>query len=395
MRQTAENSAHNPPGPDSSSWIAWVRRLSAAPIVGAIIALATCVQTPAQEPAPRPMSALFAGTAASLPSLLSPSRAPGGDVPTAVPVVADPASTPAPPTLEEPEDQGPEDLDADPADDPPDDESPIDPLEIEPPTVAERLQEVFWTVPEDLSLEAVASKWGHKSGVLAELNPELTALDGALPAGTRLRVYKYDVEKPTLSMGSPNRGKLRNGMPLPEGPAWRLRVHRPRTYGAVHTINALVQAFEAWGSKYPDGPKLRIGEISRRTGGRVPPHSSHRSGRDIDIGYIFRGIDDGEHRWKYMNVRNFDAEKNWALVQALVETGQVQTIYISKKLQKLLHKEAQKHLDDAQLAALFEYPHTSESPHALIQHWRGHANHMHVRFKCEPGNRRCRARHRG
>lgn len=382
MSQTADNSA---------SWNSWVRRVSALPLVGAIIALATCVQTPSQEVAPQPMQALFAGTAASLPMLLNPTRAPAADLPTAVPVGV--ASAPA--TPEEPDEMdGPEDLDADPLDDPSDDEAPLDPLEVEMPTVADRLQEVFWTVPEDLSLEAVAGRWGHKAGVLAELNPELTAL-GPLPAGTRVRVYKYDPEKPTLSVGSPNRGKLRNGMPLPEGPAWRLRVHRPRTYGAVHTINALVQAFETWGSKYPDGPKLRIGEISRRTGGRVPPHSSHRSGRDIDIGYIFHGIDDGEHRWKYMNVRNFDAEKNWALVQALLETDQVQTIYISKKLQKLLHKEAAKHLDEAQLAALFEYPHTPQSPYATIQHWRGHANHMHVRFKCEPGNRKCRARHHG
>ena len=163
----------------------------------------------------------------------------------------------------------------------------------------------------------------------------------------------------------------------------------------AYTIAALVDAFEVYGRRYPDGPKIRVGEIAKRNGGRVPPHSSHRSGRDIDIGYIFHGIDDGEHRWKYMNVHNFDAEKNWALIQAILDTGEVQTIYIAKKLQKLLHKEAAKHLGEAELAALFEYPRTAESPNAKIQHWRGHANHMHVRFKCEPGNRRCRARHHG
>ncbi|HEY8376232.1 MAG TPA: penicillin-insensitive murein endopeptidase, partial [Nannocystis sp.] len=260
-------------------------------------------------------------------------------------------------------------------------------------SIEERLREIYWTVHETTSIEALASAWGTKVSILTELNPEVRPGD-RIPAGTRLLVYRHDPENPPQSIGSPNRGKLRNGMPLPEGPGWRLRVHRPRTYGTVPTISALVEAFEDFYNRYPDGPKIRVGELARRTGGRVPPHRSHRTGRDIDIGYIFRGIDDGEHRWQYMNVHNFDAEKNWALIQELLETGKVQTIYISKKLQKLLHKEAQKHLSEEQLAALFEYPRTPQSPYATIQHWRGHSNHMHVRFICEPGNRRCRAKSR-
>ena len=104
------------------------------------------------------------------------------------------------------------------------------------------------------------------------------------------------------------------------------------------------------------------------------------------------GDDNGEDRWRYMNERNFDAEKNWYLIQEILNSGKVQTIYVSKKLQKLLHREAAKTLPETELAALFEYPRTEQSPHAVIQHWKGHHNHMHVRFQCEPGNRRCRAR---
>lgn len=360
MRDAADN--HLSPRPLRA------RRLSVLAFLGAVLGLATCVETPAQAPAPRPMQAVLAAGAAPSPQ----SRAVAEEVPTAVPVPAQPAVDPV----------------AEPA--------PSSDLELEPaPRVAvdERLHEIFWTAPEDTTADSLAAKWGLKVGILAELNPGV-ASGTRIASGTRLRVYKYDPERPTMSVGSPNRGKLKNGMPLPEGPAWRLRTHRPRTFGTAPTIAALVDAFETYGERYPDGPKIRVGEIARRNGGRVPPHSSHRSGRDIDIGYIFRGIDDGEHRWKYMNVRNFDAEKNWALIEAILATDQVQTIYISKKLQKLLHKEAAKHLDEAQLAALFEYPLTPQSPHAKIQHWRGHSNHMHVRFQCEPGNRRCRARHR-
>ena len=251
--------------------------------------------------------------------------------------------------------------------------------------------EVFWTATEPKSVQQLSLDWGLKLQALTELNPEITATD-TLAAGTKLRVYQYDPDAPPQSIGTPNKGKLKNGMPLPEGEAWRLRPVRRRAYGTEITVTALVQAFEAYGQQFPDGPKIRVGEIAKRTGGRVSPHASHRSGRDVDIGYVFHGSDNGEDAWRYMNERNFDAAKNWYLIQEILNSGQVQTIYVSKKLQKLLHREAAKSLPEAELAALFEYPRTEQSPTAVIQHWKGHHNHMHVRFQCEPGNRRCRAR---
>lgn len=251
--------------------------------------------------------------------------------------------------------------------------------------------EVFWTATEPKTVQQLALAWGLKLDALTRLNPELEPT-ATLAAGTRLRVYQLNPDAPPQSIGSPNRGKLKNGMPLPEGDAWRLRPVRRRAYGTQITVTSLVQAFEAYGQQFPDGPKIRVGELAQRTGGRVAPHASHRSGRDVDIGYVFRGDDNGEDRWRFMNERNFDAEKNWYLIQEILNSGQVQTIYVSKKLQKLLHKEAAKTLPETELAALFEYPHTEQSPHAVIQHWKGHHNHMHVRFQCEPGNRRCRPR---
>lgn len=260
-------------------------------------------------------------------------------------------------------------------------------------TEAAALGEVFWTAREPKSVQQQASEWGLKYSDLLSLNPELTE-DAVLPEGARLKVYQHDPENPPQSIGSPNRGKLRNAMPLPEGDAWRLRPVRRRAWGTHLTVTSLVEAFEAYGEHFPDGPKIRVGELAKRSGGRISPHASHRSGRDVDIGYVFRGDDDGEDRWRFMHERNFDAEKNWFLIQEILASGNVQTIYISKKLQKLLHKEAAKTLPPEQLAALFEYPRTDQSPHATLQHWKGHHNHMHVRFQCEPGNRRCRSRGR-
>ncbi len=253
------------------------------------------------------------------------------------------------------------------------------------------IREVYWTATEPKTPQQLALAWGVKLTTLTELNPGLEP-DKPLDEGTALMVFSYDAEAPPQSIGSPNRGKLRNGMPLPEGEAWRLRPFRRRAFGTYTTVDSLVAAFEAYGGQFPDGPKIRVGELAKRTGGRVSPHVSHRSGRDVDIGYIFRGDDNGEDRWRYMHEQNFDAEKNWFLVHELLKSGQVQTIYMSKRLQKILHREAAKVLSEDELAQTFEYPRTAQSPHATIQHWRGHHDHMHVRFKCEPGNRRCRPR---
>ncbi len=265
-------------------------------------------------------------------------------------------------------------------------------LTVPPPkSDLSRIHEVYWTAPEPKTPGQLASDWGIKFGTLMHLNPDLDP-DQRLDGGTKLLVYKHDPDHPPQSIGSPNRGKLRNGMPLPEGDSWRLRPMRRRAYGTHTTVAVLVDAFEAYGATYPDGPKIRMGEIAKRTGGRVSPHASHRSGRDVDIGYISKGNDDGTDRWRHMSERSFDAEKNWMLISEILKSGQVQTIYVSRKLQKLLHREAAKTLSPQELAETFEYPRTSESGKAKLQHWRGHHNHMHVRFRCEPGNRRCRAR---
>jgi murein endopeptidase len=266
-------------------------------------------------------------------------------------------------------------------------------LTTTPAPARPRIDEVFWTAREPKTAQQLALDWGLNLATLTELNPDV-APDALLAEGQRLRVYRFDPEHPPQSIGSPNRGKLRNGMPLPEGESWRLRPVRRRAYGTHTVVTALVDAFESYGQAFPDGPKIRVGELAKRTGGRVSPHASHRSGRDVDIGYIFRGDDNGKDRWRNMTERNFDAEKNWHLIREIIASGHVQTIYVSKKLQKLLHREARKTLSEPELAALFEYPRTEQSPHATIQHWRGHHDHMHVRFACEPGNRRCRARGR-
>lgn len=254
----------------------------------------------------------------------------------------------------------------------------------------ERLAAIYWTVPEGgATTDLLAANWGL-GRTFFTLNPDL-APGTKVDAGTKVKVYAADPVTPTKSIGHPNRGRLQQGMPMPEGDAWRLRPNRRRAFGTHKTISTLVKAFEAYGERFPDAPAVRVGEIASRRGGRAKPHASHRTGRDVDLGYIGLGEDDGEVRWKRMGKESLDVEKTWFLVHEMIKSGNVDTIFISSRLQRLLYKEAKAQgLSDDELQRIFQHPRHAESPRAIIKHWRGHVNHMHVRFRCEAWNGRCR-----
>ncbi|MCH9682440.1 MAG: penicillin-insensitive murein endopeptidase [Deltaproteobacteria bacterium] len=254
---------------------------------------------------------------------------------------------------------------------------------------------VHWTVAQDESVESVAGRWGMKTRELRRLNPDLRGLP-RVHAGVSLLVYERDEERPTRSIGAPNSGRLQSGMPLPEGRYWQLRERRTRTFGAENSIRAMVTAFNAYGEAFEDAPPVLVGEISSRRGGRADPHRSHRTGRDVDLGYILKpreGATEEERRkWKRANPDNFDVERNWALIQALVETGEVQQIFVSVRLQRLLKPVAREQLSPEDFARYFRVPGADRERMPILKHWDGHRDHMHVRFRCEDGNARCRSR---
>ncbi|MFO0635505.1 MAG: penicillin-insensitive murein endopeptidase [Nannocystaceae bacterium] len=258
------------------------------------------------------------------------------------------------------------------------------------PTPPDELDVVHWTVEQRTRLDEVASNWGMWPEDLRELNPALGEPEW-IEAGTSLVVHVTDRRKPTQSVGAPNKGHLLRGIPLPEGPHWQLREHRPRAFGSRTTIRALLDAMRAYGAADPQAPALRVGELSRRSGGRIEPHVSHRSGRDVDIGYVMRGpVGKDERFWRTATPKNLDVARTWAFVQALLDTGEVQQIFISSKIQKLLAREARKTLPPEQVALIFSAVNRDPKIHTLVRHEHGHRDHMHVRFVCEAGNLRCR-----
>jgi len=271
------------------------------------------------------------------------------------------------------------------------DRSADEPVSGDVPGSPALLKTVSWTVPEPMKVETLAQKWGLREAKLRELNPQLEGRATVQP-GDELVVFTWQSDQTTESIGAPHRGRLAHGIPMPEGTPWRLRDRRIRAYGAVGTVRSLVQAFTAYGEIHPDGPPIHVGELSYRKGGRAWPHRSHRTGRDVDIGYIMQPGVLGERHWARADEKTLDVERTWTLIKALGETGRVQRMFISSRLQKVLKKYARTVETDEVLGQYFRTPGAGPAQRYLITHENGHRDHLHVRFRCDAADRRCRGR---
>lgn len=179
----------------------------------------------------------------------------------------------------------------------------------------------------------------------------------------------------TASIGRPYQGKLKNGIPFPrEFSGYQLRAEN-HTYTTPEVVGALLDAFEGVHQQYPDTCDLYIGDFSLKDGGWINHHRSHQNGRDVDLGMYAKGntyLD----RFILMNRTNLDVPKTWRLVENILRSQKVQYIFLDRNIQRLLYDYAlSRGQSQAFLDRLF-----GNTKGAVIQHLRGHRDHMHVRF---------------
>lgn len=171
-----------------------------------------------------------------------------------------------------------------------------------------------------------------------------------------------------LSIGFAGAGRLVNGVPFPEGPLWTI-LDPSRAYTTEEIVEYLSAAIAEVNDAFDETPRLRIGHISRKGGGRLRPHSSHQAGRDVDL--CFYELEKPTARGD-----RFDLPRNWALLRALVTNGDVQFILVDKRLQKKLFEYAVSIGEDREwLDSLFR-----AGPESLMIHARRHRDHFHVRY---------------
>ncbi len=174
----------------------------------------------------------------------------------------------------------------------------------------------------------------------------------------------------------------------PSGLGWRCKSRN--NYGTAETVAILRWAFAQVARRFPGTVPVVVGDLSRRGGGRLRPHHSHRSGRDVDIGYYAR--DNRPLRgFERMSEETLDADKTWYLLERLLASGQVEYIFVDYELQGALYDAARRAgWPQAALAGIFQFPRGSSVRRGIIRHARGHDDHFHVRFRCPEGDGACK-----
>jgi murein endopeptidase len=207
-----------------------------------------------------------------------------------------------------------------------------------------------------------------------------------------------------ISMGEPHRGHLYGAIQLPANPDLYV-VRRPEyAFGSTHAVTHLQIALAKFrqDSRYR-GP-LIVSDLSGPQGGRHWPHISHQSGRDVDVwlplhcdskGVTLKGGDAASaaiidlERFSAARPQEIDWDASWQLVKALVRTGQVEGIFLSRPNHQFLRQAALRdglRAKDADAIIQGE----QRTLEAVVRHVRGHDKHLHVRFRCADYESYCR-----
>ncbi|MCM2256065.1 MAG: penicillin-insensitive murein endopeptidase [Vicinamibacteria bacterium] len=180
----------------------------------------------------------------------------------------------------------------------------------------------------------------------------------------------------SLSIGTPDAGLLLNPVAMPESAFWTIR-NPVETYGTQETVDYLQRAIESVQRQFPDSPRLVVGDISRRDGGRLNRHKSHQSGRDVDLGLYYAVGEAGDFR--NATAKTLDVPRTWALVRALVTETDVERIFLDRILIRALLAHAREIGEDPDWLDELIGRHRNGMD-AILQHERRHQNHLHVRF---------------
>ena len=223
--------------------------------------------------------------------------------------------------------------------------------------------------------------------------------DGDLEKIARMprSISPSDLEpNPSVSVGYPNRGLLRFGVRINDDKDLRVKVgSRDTRQGTGELVRLIERAAHEVAFRYPRA-QLTVGDLSRPGGGRLRPHVSHQSGRDVDLGFYMldrRSTPLSAHLFVRLNSKGmgrqwgtlykFDAARNWALIEALLSqpTTDVQHIFVSNPLKRLLIRQAVK--EGANPEVLMRAKRVITQP----SHGAPHRSHFHVRIYCADDDR--------
>lgn len=202
-----------------------------------------------------------------------------------------------------------------------------------------------------------------------------------LREGQKLTVWRDGAILPGYGAYEDSSSALPTGMQMPPGKHYVVK-HPSLSWGAPKTIQGIQSAVSKYRARTSGGPKVHVGDISKKGGGKFPPHKSHRNGRDVDMGYVLTGELANETKFRNATKSTLDAARTWNLIKAFLDTDGVRYIFMDYNVQKLLYEYAKsKGMSQDNLAELFQYPRGRRRQYGVIRHEPGHVNHFHVRFE--------------
>jgi len=199
------------------------------------------------------------------------------------------------------------------------------------------------------------------------------------------------------TVGVPNRGVLTESEELPvRGPGFvRFRPQSSHYFGRPRLVHALKNAAASVAALAPGGAPLSIGDLSAKTGGRIPGHDSHRSGRDVDLLFLVTtpagasvpspgfvrfegdGLARVDNSADYVRI---DVDRQWLLLRSLLTSPEVgvQFMFVCREIEALLidHARALGEPDSLVWQAETVMLEPSDSLR--------HDDHVHLRIACSP-----------
>ncbi len=208
-----------------------------------------------------------------------------------------------------------------------------------------------------------------------------------LDVGDLVEVPLPVTKNDTRSVGTPNAGKLVAGEQMPPGPGYIVR-NPALAYATSETITSIIKCVAHVQRRFSGTHDMVVGHLSKKGGGKLFPHKSHQSGRDVDLSYYHASIE--PEKFFVATQDNLDVTRTASFVQCLVDSGQVKYIFIDTYIQKILYKHFDKKGATAEfLTTVFQYPAEEGKQLGIIRHEKGHDDHMHVRFACMPDDPAC------
>lgn len=272
---------------------------------------------------------------------------------------------------------------------------------------------------EHASLSGSISSESSEPPVVIDLTPALlpanVAVDTALTTAARRVIGWWKTPQDPLrfseildnnralsgsqSLGQPRNGSVLNSAELAfTGPHYSIiERHRARNtrFGTDQMIELIHYSAARVDEQFP-GSILRVGNIGYKRGGKIPWSVTHNSGRDADLAFYVKRIDDGAHipspdllhidesgiAISHRDLQ-FDVERNWILVKALLTHPEIHTqwLFISEPLKQMLLAHALELGEDPDLierASQILHQPTESLPHD---------DHLHLRITCSKRDR--------